>query len=357
MSRYQKICIGVGLIAFIAIGVYAPWISHTGVGYREQEFRFNASLLTPPDGDGITQIDIPVLLVRWLVVIAITIALVFLFSGVTDVSARTGRWFARCRDFIRTAVLPSTARKRRLRLLLILILVAAVGTVVVWGHRRVRDGSGIPVFSEASIGDVKKQTVKQVGRDDAGGQWKVVEEVAPPANLASENGIVSKPQPPPRGFTEGVPGYTDRLLEKAKGTERPETGMDLLPATGELGHGALTVANGTSQDAVLKLAAADGSIRRFVYVRALDTLRVLGIGQCACTVQFALGSGWDTQRQRFQRNTSFAEFADGFAFQEARTSEGVEYATFRVTLHPVANGKARTNRIDAARFYGQGFVR
>ena len=350
MSRYQKICIGVGLIAFIAIGVYAPWISHTGVGYREQEFRFNASLLSSPDGDGITQIDVSVLLVRWLVVIAITIALVFLFSGVTDVSARTGRWFARCRDFIRTAVLPSTARKRRLRLLLILILVAAVGTLVVWGHRPVRDGSGTLVVSEADLDKV--------------GQWTVVQEVAPPANVASVNGVVSEPTPPPPGFTGGgtkrpsrtpaqVPGSTDRVLENAKGTERPETGMDLIPATGEPGHGALTVANGTSQDAVLKLASADGSIRRFVYVRAHDTLRLLGIGQRACTVQFALGSGWDIQRLRFQRNTSFAEFADGFAFQEARTSDGVEYAAFRITLHPVLNGNARTRPIDAAHFYGQ----
>jgi hypothetical protein len=93
LSRYQKTCIGVGLIAFIAVGVYAPWIYHTGVvGNQIQEFRFNASLLSPPDGDGTTQIDIPVLLVRWLLVIATTIALALLFSGIQVGSSRVIRW-------------------------------------------------------------------------------------------------------------------------------------------------------------------------------------------------------------------------------------------------------------------------
>jgi hypothetical protein len=126
-------------------------------------------------------------------------------------------------------------------------------------------------------------------------------------------------------------------------------GTNIVEGVGPSGHGTLTIENGTSYDATVKLAEED-QVRRWVYVRARSTVTLKAVGPCSCRVLFSFGADWDNARLGFTRDRTFSKFEDVFEFTEYRLGNEIRYGTFSITLHPVPLGQARTRKIDESEF-------
>lgn len=117
------------------------------------------------------------------------------------------------------------------------------------------------------------------------------------------------------------------------------------------GRGTLRVINGTGKDAVAKLIdGASGKTHHTIYVRAYDEVTMRGIPPCNCILKVATGTNWDRSTHRFLSNRAFFQFDERFNFRETSTASGIEWMTYRVTLHPVADGTASTTPISANSF-------
>lgn len=119
-----------------------------------------------------------------------------------------------------------------------------------------------------------------------------------------------------------------------------------------MGRSTLTVENGTSSDALVKLVE-DGDLRRLnsaFYVRSGERWVAEGIAPGTYILMFALGQGFDQNTGGFSGSTRYFEFVRRIEFREVEGPEGVTYGTFRVTLHRVPGGTARTVQISRERF-------
>lgn len=126
-------------------------------------------------------------------------------------------------------------------------------------------------------------------------------------------------------------------------------GTNIIRCRAVGGYGRLTVENGTSQDAAVRLKT-NGETMRFVYVKAGHTISIRGVAPGVYDLLFANGVDWDVITQRFKRDKSYAKFEEPLDFREEETQTGIRYSTFRVTLHPVPSGNARTSSINESEF-------
>ncbi len=114
------------------------------------------------------------------------------------------------------------------------------------------------------------------------------------------------------------------------------------------GQSILTVKNGTTKDALVKLTTADASTTvRTVYVVRQSDWAITGIAPGRYLLRFALGNDWDPVLNRFQKNVSFTQFEEPFDFED----DGFTYTTWEVTLHAIPGGTAETESISAEDFY------
>ena len=105
------------------------------------------------------------------------------------------------------------------------------------------------------------------------------------------------------------------------------------------GHGELTVKNGTSEDAVVRLSdAGTDQIVRCFFVRAHTSAHVAHIPQGTYRLAFTSGLNWVESEDTFSWHPSYSEFERTFAYSEEQDSEGVHYHSISVTLHPVPSG-------------------
>jgi len=116
------------------------------------------------------------------------------------------------------------------------------------------------------------------------------------------------------------------------------------------GLGELTVENGTSTDAIVKVVRADGSTVRSFYVVRQSSWTVADLPAGSYFVRFATGLDWDPVLLRFQRDRGFTEFEEVFDFTETEDASGTYYSTWRVTLHAVEGGSADTSDISEGDF-------
>ena|SRR5205085_4485810 len=125
-------------------------------------------------------------------------------------------------------------------------------------------------------------------------------------------------------------------------------GTNIIQPRGSKGRGTLKISNGTSYDAVVKLAdSVNKKTWRLVYVRANSEFTIGGIGPGNCILQFTMGTDWDKTQRKFLRDQSYSQFEDLLEFRETKTDFGIEWAKFEITLNPVLYGNARTSSINA----------
>jgi hypothetical protein len=115
--------------------------------------------------------------------------------------------------------------------------------------------------------------------------------------------------------------------------------------------GALTVVNGTKQDAFVKLVEPlSRTLIAAFFVKSGTTLTQEQIPDGTYRVLFVLGKGWNSQTQSFNKGKSFARFDKSLNFTTTQLGNGIQYKVFKITLHPVVGGNARTSGINEQEF-------
>ena len=129
------------------------------------------------------------------------------------------------------------------------------------------------------------------------------------------------------------------------------TGTRIEEDLGTGGHGELKVENGTSEDAVARLSdVANDQTSRWFFVQAHSTAQVAHISEGMYKLTFTTGLNWVESEDAFSWHPSYSEFDRTFEFREQRDSEGVQYHSISVTLHPVRFGNVRTKTITREEF-------
>ena len=123
------------------------------------------------------------------------------------------------------------------------------------------------------------------------------------------------------------------------------TGTRIEEDIGTNGYGKLTVDNGTTEDAVVRLSGIADNTLRFFFVKARSSAHAAQIPGGVYRLKFTTGLNWAESEDTFSWHPSYNEFERTFEFNEQRDSEGVHYHSISVTLHPVAFGNIRTKAI------------
>lgn len=160
----------------------------------------------------------------------------------------------------------------------------------------------------------------------------------------------TQPQQAPLA-TEAMPVNSTLEPSPSRSPVSLANGTNIIPPQDLQGRGQLKIVNGTKYDAAVKLVdSVSGKIHRFVYIQANQELTLKNISPCSCILKFTQGTDWDSTTQKFLQNRSFSQFSNPLDFKEIQKETGVEWMEYRVTLHAVPHGKARTARIDESDF-------
>lgn len=138
---------------------------------------------------------------------------------------------------------------------------------------------------------------------------------------------------------------------------RPET-YKSLPSGSHIesdecvgGHGVLTVQNGTSVDAVVRLYDLhDQRTICWFFVRQNDSASTAHVPEGDYRLAYTMGLDWIEFDDAFRWQPSYGEYEKAFHYTEQRDQGGVQYKEISVTLHPVHGGNVRTRSISRAEF-------
>jgi len=162
--------------------------------------------------------------------------------------------------------------------------------------------------------------------------------------------LAQRNEPPPQDRLERL---ERSLCERAKVSIRPLNGARLVRGY-RGGKGEFTVTNGTTHDAAVVLVRRPGRTVAGVFVRSGNTADLEYLSDGVYEIQYALGEGWLPSRGMFCDPISFGRFESlvTFTTSERATNDGVEMeaTTYRITLHPVPGGTARTRPIPPESF-------
>ncbi|WP_143590452.1 hypothetical protein [Thermoactinospora rubra] len=117
------------------------------------------------------------------------------------------------------------------------------------------------------------------------------------------------------------------------------------------GRSSLQIDNGSSRDAVVTLMR--GGTKAFtVYVRKKSKFKVRGVRDGSYRVYFTHGVDWDGRLRAFTRQCSFERFDDKVKFKTTYTATRILWHDWRITLHAITGGNARTSDVDPGDFPG-----
>jgi hypothetical protein len=178
--------------------------------------------------------------------------------------------------------------------------------------------------------------------------------------VAGEESLPAPSPPSPSDFDEFVrkqkveaprSGSTQHSDTRPTEYNSPQTGTRLQPDVGTGGHGELTVENGTTEDAVVRLSdvTTDQTVRWF-FVRARSSAHVSQMPPGSYRLTYTTGLDWVESEDSFKWRPSYIEFGRTLDYSEQRDSEGVQYRTVNVTLHPVISGNVRARAITREEF-------
>jgi hypothetical protein len=131
-------------------------------------------------------------------------------------------------------------------------------------------------------------------------------------------------------------------------TRRLSTGS-YIRSESRTGRGTLTIHNGGTHDAVVTLVRGKSKVIS-VYVRKKGKFTVSGVRDGKYRIYFTTGADWDRKAKSFTRSCSFSQFDDPLGFKTTYTSTHVRWQTWRITLHRITGGNARTRNVDPDKF-------
>ncbi|MEV0629048.1 hypothetical protein [Nonomuraea wenchangensis] len=117
------------------------------------------------------------------------------------------------------------------------------------------------------------------------------------------------------------------------------------------GRSSLEIDNGATRDAVVTVMR--GKSKAFsVYVRRKATFKVKGVRDGSYKIYFTHGVDWDGRNKAFTRQCSFERFQKSVTFRTTVTATQIRWHDWRVTLHAITGGNARTAPVDPESFPG-----
>lgn len=167
----------------------------------------------------------------------------------------------------------------------------------------------------------------------------------------------------PAGFTESI---SPSLAIPRKRTARAQaidqrpttynslpTGTRITPDIGTNGHGTLTVTNGTTEDAVVRLYDVSSlQTLRWFFVQAGGSAQMGQLPEGTYTLAYTRGLDWLESRDVFRWHPHYNQFGKQLEYTEQHDPDGVHYQSddIRVTLNPVIGGNVRTRVITREEF-------
>lgn len=175
------------------------------------------------------------------------------------------------------------------------------------------------------------------------------------AALAVAAGLLAAPSAPAQAATavaaapQRAVTVVNTTVNTAAATEstaaaRPRNGRILYARiTGGLGR--LTIKNGLNRDGVVTLVR--GRTKAIsVYVRARKSTTVRNIKDGTYRVYFTTGYRYSVSKRRFTRSATYQRFNQLLRF---RTTSR-QYSVWRLTLHAIPGGNARTSTVNPRNF-------
>ncbi len=115
------------------------------------------------------------------------------------------------------------------------------------------------------------------------------------------------------------------------------------------GRSSLEIDNGGDRDAVVTLVR--GGTKVFsVYVRKKGSYKVRGVRDGTYKIYFTHGVDWDGRSRQFTRRCSFEKFQKTVKFKTTFTATQILWHDWKITLHSIAGGNAKTSDVDPEDF-------
>lgn len=163
-------------------------------------------------------------------------------------------------------------------------------------------------------------------------------------------------EPAPNSASQASAGGHPRAHSET-GDRRPinynslPTGTRIAPDFGTDGRGMLTVENGMSVDAVVRLYdAATYQTMRWFSVQAGGSGHMKQIPEGTYILAYTMGLNWVDSQDAFSWHSSYSEFERNLQYREQLISGRLQYHEISVTLHPVVGGNVRARPISGAEF-------
>ena len=129
----------------------------------------------------------------------------------------------------------------------------------------------------------------------------------------------------------------------------PANGLIFRKLRNQTGRGLLTIDNGTSTDADVKLVSGTRALQ-WTYISTGQKLQFRGIPPGNYRLRFCQGTSWNSKERKFICSRVCSELDKTFEFTEEHKGDFIEYGAHTVTLHEVLAGNITKSRLDPAVF-------
>ncbi|RVX40079.1 hypothetical protein EDD27_2466 [Nonomuraea polychroma] len=136
-----------------------------------------------------------------------------------------------------------------------------------------------------------------------------------------------------------------------KQTRRLSNGAFVRKGSTLNGRSSLEIDNGAPRDAVVTVVRG-GSKAFSIYVRKKAKFKVRGVRDGSYKIFFTHGVDWDGKNKAFTRDCSFERFQKSVTFKTTFTATQIRWHDWRITLHAISGGNARTAPVDPDDFPG-----
>ncbi|MFI7446659.1 hypothetical protein ACIBQX_04085 [Nonomuraea sp. NPDC049714] len=117
------------------------------------------------------------------------------------------------------------------------------------------------------------------------------------------------------------------------------------------GRSSLQIHNGGTRDAVINVMRGKSKVLS-VYVRRKAKFKINSVSDGTYRIYFTSGVDWDRKRGAFSRECSFQRFQNSVKFRTTVTATQIRWTDWRITLHAITGGNARTSKVDPDDFPG-----
>ena len=115
------------------------------------------------------------------------------------------------------------------------------------------------------------------------------------------------------------------------------------------GRSSLQIHNGGTSDAVVNVMRGKSKVMS-VYVRRKAKFKINSVRDGNYRIYFTHGVDWDRKSRAFTRECSFERFQKPVKFKTTVTATQILWHDWRITLHAISGGNARTSKVNPEDF-------